>query len=151
MHHDQYAMQQDHYAMQQDQSTMPEDQCAEPMYQMNPTNLVHMNKIGSRKANDVRGSNIAIYIRRDEKADTTEVLVISLLDDRFKHIVRSPIERVGNARLFKNCQSQSLIGFSVLLTYLDVVLDWWNDVLYYFNEQLIDQVCPEFRIVELRG
>jgi hypothetical protein len=113
------------------------DECGAGMHQMNPHNYIHLKDVKE----DVRGSHIAIHIQRDGKSSSTTILAVFFLDGRFGHLVQTPISRVDLALLARGHRAKTENGLFVLLIYLDVILEWWNDVLYLFNNQLIREVA----------
>ncbi|KEZ44077.1 hypothetical protein SAPIO_CDS3828 [Scedosporium apiospermum] len=58
--------------------------------QMDPFHYIH---ISGAKA-DIRGSHIGLYVRRDLKAKRMSVIVVNLLDGRFKDLIEEPLVRM---------------------------------------------------------
>jgi hypothetical protein len=104
--------------------------------QMNPYNYVHLKDVGE----DVRGSHVAIHVRHNGPAKSTTVLAITFLDERFQFLLDIPLKRLTASVEAKDSDFKTDDGLFTILTYLDVIVEWWNDVFYCFNEQLVDEV-----------
>jgi hypothetical protein len=117
-----------------------DEECGMGMFQMNPHNYIHLKK----DKRDIRGAHIAIHIQRDQSTNSITVMVIFFFEsNRFDNLIKMPIERLDDAVLVHGSRAHTANGFSVLLIYLDVIMEWWNDVLYYFNNELIFEVLVQ--------
>ena len=65
------------------------------------------------------------------------VMSINFQDQRWRHFIQAPLYRVKSSLSTVGSQPDPI---SVHVAYLDILLEWWNDVLYTFNKQLISEV-----------
>ncbi|KAF5004451.1 hypothetical protein FDECE_9053 [Fusarium decemcellulare] len=101
--------------------------------QMDPFHYIHL---GGAKV-DIRGSHVAVYIRRHADPGRSVVVVVNLLDGRWGNVVEEPLTRVKET-LGKESSRDHLQGpLFVLLIYLSAILQWWNNVLWCFHRQLV--------------
>jgi hypothetical protein len=98
---------------------------------MNPFNYVHLEDVGE----DIRGSHIAIYVRQLPECNGSISLCVNFLDGRFRNLIYMPIKRLRDT-----LRGSVADPWRAYTLYLDLVLEWWSDVLYTFNNQLIDEV-----------
>lgn len=110
--------------------------------QMNPFHYLHLQE----PRVDIRGSQIALYARYNPKMKSSFVLVISLLDGRWKKIVEQP-----QVRIYESLQATERVDRDILETpffsfiiYITSALEWWINALHSFDEQLIAHVCGHF-------
>jgi hypothetical protein len=104
--------------------------------QMNPFHYLHLPDAKV----DIRGSQIAIFFRRDYKNKSTAVVAVNLLDGRWCKPVEEPQMRIKEA-LNARRVDVTKEPFFVHLVYLTSVARWWNNALSSFNDQLIAHVC----------
>ncbi|KAI1635373.1 hypothetical protein F4809DRAFT_614503 [Biscogniauxia mediterranea] len=101
--------------------------------QMDPFNYIH---IGGAKV-DIRGSHVAIFLRRLDNTGRSVVVIISLLDGRWGNVVEQPLARVKET-LNREAETTDPQGpLFVLLIYISSILQWWNNVLSCFHKQLV--------------
>lgn len=101
--------------------------------QMDPFHYIHLS---GAKA-DIRGSHIGLYVRRDLKAKRMSVIVVNLLDGRFKDLIEEPLVRMRATFVRKRGTGERMGSFWVHLIYMSSALRWWNNVLLCFNQQLV--------------
>jgi hypothetical protein len=103
--------------------------------QMNPFYYIHLEDVGE----DIRGSHIAIYLRRCSKYSNGVALCVNFLDGRYRNLINMPIDRLDTS--FQSpLDAPNASSWSVCVVYLNLILEWWSDVLYTFNNQLIEEV-----------
>ena len=108
--------------------------------QMDPFHYIHLFDVHF----DIRGSHIAMFTRHDTRTKATKVVVISFLDGRWSAIAEEPVLRVREAIKSRGNAEVQVEPACVHLIYLSSILRWWNNVLSYFNNQLIAHVgCPQ--------
>jgi hypothetical protein len=104
--------------------------------QMNPYNYIHLKDVGE----DIRGSHVALHVHYDDRTKLTTAFSITFLDDRFKNLIDMPLKRLEASMQANGHEFRTDDGLLVHMTYLNVIVDWWNDVFYSFNEQLVQEV-----------
>ncbi len=103
---------------------------------MDPFHYIHLFDVNV----DIRGSHIAMFVRHDRKASSTTAVVINFLDGRWSRIAEEPILRVKEAIKSRGHADAKVEPSFVHLIYLSSIIRWWNNVLLYFNQQLIAHV-----------
>jgi hypothetical protein len=71
------------------------------------------------------------------------VVVVNMLDGRFKSLIEEPLVRARNAIQRRSGTGEPMSAFWVHFIYLSSALRWWNNVLACFNRQLIMHVRRE--------
>ncbi|KAF2174438.1 hypothetical protein K469DRAFT_756734 [Zopfia rhizophila CBS 207.26] len=100
---------------------------------MDPFHYIHLSDAHV----DIRGSHVAIFLRYDGEAGSTTAVVINFLDGRWSRIVEEPVLRIREAIKSRCNADVNAEPPFVHLIYLSSIIRWWNNVLLYFNQQLI--------------
>jgi hypothetical protein len=104
--------------------------------QMDPFHYIHL----SDARVDIRGSHIAMFLRYDKEQRSTMAIILNLLDGRWSKIAEEPVIRIKEViKSRKDAKVKDEPPF-VHLVYLSSIVRWWNNVLSFFNHQLIAHV-----------
>ncbi|KPM45601.1 hypothetical protein AK830_g984 [Neonectria ditissima] len=101
--------------------------------QMDPFHYIHL----SGTKTDIRGSQIGLWVRHDDKTGGTSVVVVNLLDSRLRSLIEEPLTRARGAIKRRSGTNSPRSRWSIHLIYLSSALRWWNNVLFCFNQQLV--------------
>ena len=103
---------------------------------MDPFHYIHL----SDARVDIRGSHIAMFLRYDKEQRSTMAIILNLLDGRWSTIAEEPVIRIKEViKSRKDAKVKDEPPF-VHLVYLSSIVRWWNNVLSFFNHQLIAHV-----------
>jgi hypothetical protein len=103
---------------------------------MDPFHYIHLTDARV----DIRGSHIAIFLRYDKDSSSVVAVVLNLLDGRWSQIAEEPTNRIKEAIKSRRGAMVKDEPSFVHLVYLSSIVRWWNNVLSYFNHQLIAHV-----------
>lgn len=111
---------------------------------MDPFHYIHL----SDARVDIRGSHIAIFLRCDKESSSVVAVVLNLLDGRWSKIVDEPTNRIKEVIKSRHGANVKDEPSFVHLVYLSSIVRWWNNVLSYFNHQLIAHVSSSIFVTQ---